>query len=123
LRLSSAVMVLLSIPILLRVRRPEEALFVGLVWVFSFSLLGQYDYMFLSVVPLMFRKDPRLWQILVLAWVVIAWHSFITTSAIAVDWGYKQISLTIWFYLLITFAWIWHRPDVERSSETALTTV
>ncbi|MFP8880571.1 MAG: hypothetical protein VCE43_14615, partial [Myxococcota bacterium] len=102
--------VALSIVFLRRVHRDEEALFAGLVWLFACTHISVYDYLVLSVVPLIFYADRRMWQLLTLSWIVIGAINFLPAARESMDWGYRAISIVVAIYFatalaLRAFAW------------------
>ncbi|MBW2691257.1 MAG: DUF2029 domain-containing protein [Deltaproteobacteria bacterium] len=121
-RLAAAALVALSILYLRRVRDGEEALFVGLVWVFVLLQVAVYDYMLLSLVPLIFARDQRMWWVLGLSWIAICVVIQLPASESAFDWGFNAISVVLAAYLAGTLAlraFIWREPERAALSRTA----
>ncbi|MGE4607424.1 MAG: glycosyltransferase 87 family protein, partial [Myxococcota bacterium] len=106
--------VALSIVFLRRVHRDEEALFAGLVWLFACTHISVYDYLVLSVVPLIFYADRRMWQLLTLSWIVIGAINFLPAARESMDWGYRAISIVVAIYFataLAVRAFAWRGPS------------
>jgi hypothetical protein len=100
----------LSMVFLRRVHRDEEALFAGLVWLFAWTHVSSYDYLMLSLVPLIFCDDRRMWQLLALTWISIGAINFLPAARESINWGYLAISIVVAIYFataltLRAFAW------------------
>ncbi len=107
--------VALSIVFLRRVHRDEEALFAGCVWLFAWAHISVYDYLILSVVPLIFYDDRRMWQLLTLAWTFIGAVNFLPAARASLDWGYLTISIVVGIYFataLALRAFVWRSSPV-----------
>jgi len=116
-RLAAAAFIALSILYLRRVRDSEEALFVGLVWVYAVLQVAVYDYMLMSLIPLIFVRDQRMWWVLGLAWIAICVVIQLPASESAFDWGFNSISVVLGVYLAATLAlraFIWRAPETLR---------
>jgi hypothetical protein len=112
-RLATAALIALSILYLRRVRSGGEALFVGLVWMFTFLHLAVYDYVVMSLVPFIFARDQRMWWVLGLTWGLICVVIQLPAAEVAYDWGYSAISVILAVYLAGTLAlraFIWREP-------------
>ncbi len=112
-RLAIATLIALSILYLRRVRDGGEALFIGLVWIFTLFKAASYDYMLMSLVPLIFARDQRMWWVLGLTWVLICVVIQLPAAEAAYDWGYNVISIILAIYLagaLALRAFIWREP-------------
>jgi hypothetical protein len=121
-RVAVAALVALSILYLRRVRDSGEALFVGLVWVYALLQVAVYDYMLLSLVPLIFARDQRMWWVLGLTWLAIGVIIQLPASVSAYDWGFNAISIALAAYLVGTLAlraFIWREPERTALSRTA----
>jgi len=73
-----------------------------------------YDYMLMSLVPLIFARDRRMWWVLGLAWILMIIVIQLPASEAALDWGYNAISVILAVYLAGTLAlrtFIWREPD------------
>jgi len=113
-RLAAAALIALSILYLRRVRDGGEALFVGLVWIFALLQVAVYDYMLLSLVPLIFVRDQRMWWVLGLTWILMGVVTQLPASEAASDWGFNVISIILAVYLAGTLAlrtFVWRDPD------------
>ena len=113
-RLAAAALIALSVLYLRRVRDGGEALFVGLVWVFALTQAAVYDYMLMSLVPLIFTRDQRMWWVLGLTWGLICVVIQLPAAEAASDWGYSVISVILTVYLVGTLAlraFLWREPD------------
>jgi hypothetical protein len=116
-RLAAAAFIALSILYLRRVRSGGEALFVGLVWIYVLLQATAYDYVLMSLVPLIFARDQRMWWVLGLTWSLICVVIQLPAAEAAYDWGYCAISVVLGAYLAGTLAlraFIWHEPDGPR---------
>ncbi|MBW2542278.1 MAG: DUF2029 domain-containing protein [Deltaproteobacteria bacterium] len=112
---AAAALVALSILYLRRIRDSEEALFVGLVWVFVLLQVAVYDYVLMSLVPLIFARDQRMWWVLGLTWLAICLVIQLPASKAAYDWGFNAISVVLAAYLAGTLAlraFVWREPDL-----------
>jgi hypothetical protein len=112
-RLAAAALITLSILYLRRVRRGEEALFVGLVWMYVLLQGTVYDYVLMSLIPFIFARDHRMWWVLGLTWSLICVVIQLPTANVAYDWGYNVISVILGIYLAGTLAlrtFIWREP-------------
>jgi hypothetical protein len=112
-RLAAAALIALSILYLRRVRDSGEALFVGLVWTYVFLQVASYDYMLMSLIPIIFAKDQRMWWVLGLTWSLICVVIQLPAAEAAYDWGYNVISIILAVYLAGTLAlrtFIWREP-------------
>ena len=123
-RVAVAAFIALSILYLRRVRDDEEALFVGLVWVYVLLHAAVYDYMLLSLVPLIFARDQRMWWVLGLTWGAICVVVQLPPAEAAMDWGYNAISVVLAVYLaavlaLRTFIWRESEGSVLAGSSTS----
>jgi len=112
-RLAAAALVALSILYLRRIRDGGEALFVGLAWVYALLQVAVYDYMLMSLVPLIFARDQRMWWALGLTWITIGFVVQFPAAEAAYDWGYNVISLVLAVYLvgvLVLRTFVWREP-------------
>jgi hypothetical protein len=112
-RVAATALFALSILFLRRARDSGEALFVGLVWIFAFLQAAAYDYVLMSLIPLMFARDQRMWWVLGLTWVLIGIVIQLPAAEAAYDWGYNVISIILAVYLagaLALRAFIWREP-------------
>jgi hypothetical protein len=100
--LTVAGFVTLSMVFLRRIQRDEEALFAGLVWLFAWTHISSYDYAVLSLVPLIFCNDRRMWQLLTLTWIIIGAINFLPAARGSIDWGYLTISIVVAIYFATT---------------------
>jgi hypothetical protein len=96
--LAVAGFVALSMVFLRRVHREEEALFAGLVWLFAWTHISSYDYLVLSLVPLIFCDDRRMWQLVTLTWIIIGAINFLPAARESIHWGYWAISIVVAIY-------------------------
>jgi hypothetical protein len=113
-RLAAAALIALSIFYLRRVRDDGEALFVGLVWIYALLHVAVYDYVLMSLIPLIFARDQRMWWVLGLTWGLIGVVIHLPAAGAALDWGYNVISVILAVYLAGTLAlrtFIWREPD------------
>jgi len=113
--------VALSIVFLRRVHRDEEALFAGLVWLFAWTHISVYDYLVLSVVPLIFYDDRRMWQLLTVAWITIGAVNFLPAARASLDWGYLTISIIVATYFaaaLALRAFVWRDSSASTLPAT-----
>ncbi len=113
-RLAAAALIALSILYLRRVRDGGEALFVGLVWVYAFLQAASYDYVLMSLVPLIFARDQRMWWVLGLTWSLICVVIQLPAAEAAQDWGYNAISVILAVYLAGALAlrtFLWREPS------------
>jgi hypothetical protein len=121
-RFAATALIALSILYLRRVRDGGEALFVGLVWVFALLQAAAYDYVLMSLVPLIFASDQRMWWVLGLAWSLVCVVIQLPAAEAAQDWGYTAISVILAVYLAGTLAlrtFIWREPFRASSSHWA----
>jgi hypothetical protein len=113
-RLAAAALIALSIFYLRRVRDGGEALFIGLVWIYALLQAAVYDYMLMSLVPLIFARDLRMWWLLGLTWGLMGAVTQLPAAEAATDWGYNAISVVMAVYLtgtLVLRTFIWREPD------------
>jgi len=113
-RFAAAALIALSLLYLRRIKDSGEALFVGLVWVYVLLQISVYDYMLMSLVPLIFARDQRMWWVLGLTWILICVVIQLPAAEAAYDWGHNVISLVLAAYLAGTLAlrtFIWREPD------------
>jgi hypothetical protein len=113
-RLAAAALIALSILYLRRVRDGGEALFVGFVWMYVFVQAAAYDYVLMSLVPLIFVRDQRMWWVLGLTWSLLCVVIQLPAAEAAYDWGYSAISVILAVYLTGTLAlrtFIWREPN------------
>jgi hypothetical protein len=113
-RVAFAALMALAILYLRRVTDAGEALFVGLVFVFTLSQAAAYDYMLMSLVPFMFARDQRMWWVAGLTWLVICVVTQLPAAGAATDWGYSAISVVFAIYLVVTLAlraFLWRESD------------
>ncbi len=113
-RAAVAAFIALSILYLRRVRDDGEALFVGLVWVYVLLHASVYDFMLMSLVPLIFVRDQRMWWILGLTWGAICVVIQLPPAEAAMDWGYNAISVVLAGYFAAALAlrtFIWRESD------------
>jgi hypothetical protein len=112
-RLAAVALTALSILYLRRVRDGGEALFVGLVWMFTFLQVTAYDYVLMSLIPLIFARDQRMWWVVGVTWGVMCVIALLPVAWAANDWGYCAISVTLAAYLVVTLTlrtFIWREP-------------
>jgi hypothetical protein len=89
-------------------------LFVGLVWVYVLLHASVYDFMLMSLVPLIFVRDQRMWWVLGLTWGAICVVMQLPPAEAAMDWGYNAISVVLAVYFAAALAlrtFIWREPD------------
>ncbi len=113
-RLAAAALVALSLVYLRRLKESEEALFVGLVWIFALLQVAVYDYMLMSLVPLVFARDRRMWWVLGLTWLSICVAIQLPAAEAAYDRGYTIISVLLAVYFACVLAlrsFAWREPD------------
>jgi hypothetical protein len=113
-RLAVGALIALSILYLRRVRDDGEALFVGLVWFCVLLQAAVYDYVLMSLVPLIFARDRRMWWMLGLTWGLICIAIQLPAAEAAKDWGHNIISVIVVVYLAGTLAlraFIWREPN------------
>jgi hypothetical protein len=113
-RLAAGALIALSILYLRRVRDDGEALFVGLVWVCALLQPAVYDYVLMSLIPLIFARDQRMWWVLGLTWGLICVVIQLPAAEAARDWGHNVISVILAIYFTVTLAlraFIWREPN------------
>src|SRR5207249_6592244 len=72
----------LTLLYLRRSHRDEEALFAGLTFLFVLTHPSHYEFMILSLVPLMFPDDRRMWTVLGIALALVGAVRFLPTSSV-----------------------------------------
>jgi hypothetical protein len=68
----------------------------------------------MSLVPLIFARDQRMWWVLGLSWIAIGVVIQLPAAESAYDWGFNAISIALAAYLAETLAlraFIWREPD------------
>jgi hypothetical protein len=73
-----------------------------------------YDYMLMSLVPLIFVRDLRMWWLLGLTWCLMGVVTQLPAAEAAIDWGYNALSVVLVVYLAVALAlrtFIWREPD------------
>jgi hypothetical protein len=75
----------------------------------------------MSLVPLIFARDQRMWWVLGLTWGLICVVIQLPAAEAAQDWGYNAISVILAVYLAGTLAlrtFIWREPDAHCPPHT-----
>ena len=103
--LTAAAFFALSLLYLRRLRHSEEAMFAGLAWLFIGSQVAVYDYVTLTLVPLLFWRDQFVWKWLGISWIVVCLFSYVLGSAASLDWGYRWINVILAVYFAGMLAW------------------